>query len=586
MATGISPLVSLATSMHAQPGVYALLLGSGVSTGAGLLTGWGVVRELVIRLATLTGGEKAAAEARDDFEKWWAANESVELGYATLLERLAPTPAARQGLLAGFFEGEDAVGDALTPSRAHRAVAELVRRGSVRVIVTTNFDRLMEQALEAIGISPQVIANPAGVAGMMPLAHAPATIVKLHGDYKDLGIRNTPDELAAYPQEWGKLLDQIFDEYGLVISGWSAEWDTALVEALERAPSRRYPLYWDSRSAKQDTSMRVVANRRGVVVPAANADDLFESLRDDLEALDRLSASPLTTELAVARLKRFLPDPARRIDLHDLVMSAVDEVAATIPREVIPKESYEDLDELYTTRFEVMTKLAALIVEGVWHDREGTHDQLWFDVIARLIAAANTPDSRATRATIDGRRIPALVAFAVLGITAMRRGREQLFIDVATTVEGWDSVRDKRPFLTAHYLHYWGIADAEWVNCLPRWGGSQFKYPVGYLLNAGIRGLLRDRIPEDYEFARVFRDWEYRWALIVGLTEGYAALPGTFLDEWTWFTDVPNVEARFVDWRKYTNDLVWERFFTRHDLSMEAALEQTREQLMNRFGRD
>ena len=46
VSRGLSPLVSLATSMHSQPGVYAVLLGSGVSTGAGLLTGWGVVTEL------------------------------------------------------------------------------------------------------------------------------------------------------------------------------------------------------------------------------------------------------------------------------------------------------------------------------------------------------------------------------------------------------------------------------------------------------------------------------------------------------------------------------------------------------------
>lgn len=35
----LDPLVMLATGMHAQPGVYALLLGSGVSTGAGIPTG-------------------------------------------------------------------------------------------------------------------------------------------------------------------------------------------------------------------------------------------------------------------------------------------------------------------------------------------------------------------------------------------------------------------------------------------------------------------------------------------------------------------------------------------------------------------
>lgn len=105
----LSPLVGLATSMHAQPGVYALLLGSGVSTGAGIPTGWGVVRELVERVAAASGrdGEGDSRAARDDPEGWWAAYGEGELGYSTLLEQLATTPAVRQGLLAGFFEPDD-----------------------------------------------------------------------------------------------------------------------------------------------------------------------------------------------------------------------------------------------------------------------------------------------------------------------------------------------------------------------------------------------------------------------------------------------------------------------------------------------
>ena len=39
MSAPLSQTVALATSMHAQPGVYAVLLGSGASTGSGIPTG-------------------------------------------------------------------------------------------------------------------------------------------------------------------------------------------------------------------------------------------------------------------------------------------------------------------------------------------------------------------------------------------------------------------------------------------------------------------------------------------------------------------------------------------------------------------
>ncbi|GIH97672.1 hypothetical protein Psi01_83020 [Planobispora siamensis] len=83
----------LATGMHAQPGVYALLLGSGVSTGAGIPTGWGVVQELTRQLITASDPTAADATAAEP-EQWWQDNgDGSPLGYSNLLAALAPTPA-------------------------------------------------------------------------------------------------------------------------------------------------------------------------------------------------------------------------------------------------------------------------------------------------------------------------------------------------------------------------------------------------------------------------------------------------------------------------------------------------------------
>ena len=105
--SALDPLVLLATGIHAKPGVYAFLLGSGVSTGAGIPTGWGIVQELVRRAAAAhSPGDPGAADAAGaDPEAWWSAHgDGQPLGYSNLLAALAPKPAARQHLLAGFFE--------------------------------------------------------------------------------------------------------------------------------------------------------------------------------------------------------------------------------------------------------------------------------------------------------------------------------------------------------------------------------------------------------------------------------------------------------------------------------------------------
>lgn len=156
----LDPMVALATSVHASPGVYALLLGSGVSTGAGILTGWQVVIDLVRKVAVAQEPDNldAASQVGDAPEAWWAEHgDGQPLGYSRLLGELASTPAARQALLAGYFEPTEADRDQglKVPSAAHHAIGRLVARGAVRVILTTNFDRLTERALEMPAYHPR-----------------------------------------------------------------------------------------------------------------------------------------------------------------------------------------------------------------------------------------------------------------------------------------------------------------------------------------------------------------------------------------------------------------------------------------------
>jgi hypothetical protein len=54
----LDPFDALALSLHHSPGVYAILVGSGLSHAAGIPTGWEITLNLVSRLATLDGGKR------------------------------------------------------------------------------------------------------------------------------------------------------------------------------------------------------------------------------------------------------------------------------------------------------------------------------------------------------------------------------------------------------------------------------------------------------------------------------------------------------------------------------------------------
>ncbi len=237
----IESMLSLAISVHKSPGVYALLLGSGISRSASIPTGWDIVLDLIQKVAILEGED--CSPKPDD---WYKEKYEEEPDYSKLLEAVAKSPAERSQLLKDYFEpteDEQEEGGIKVPTEAHKAIASLVKNKYIKVIITTNFDRLLEKALEEVGVTPQVISNPDTIQGSLPLVHSACTIVKVHGDYVDTRIKNTVAELEQYHPDLDRLLDRVFDDYGLIVCGWSGEWDKALREGIERCAHRRFTTY-------------------------------------------------------------------------------------------------------------------------------------------------------------------------------------------------------------------------------------------------------------------------------------------------------------------------------------------------------
>ena len=139
----IDPLHSLAFTIQANPGVYAVLLGSGVSRSAQIPTGWEITLDLVRKLAEVAGENCGTDPAR-----WYRERYGKEPDYSDLLDALAKTPAERQQLLRAYLEPTEAERDEgiKSPTAAHRAIAGLVAKGYIRVIITPNFDRLIDGA--------------------------------------------------------------------------------------------------------------------------------------------------------------------------------------------------------------------------------------------------------------------------------------------------------------------------------------------------------------------------------------------------------------------------------------------------------
>ena len=420
----IDPIHSLAFSIQANPGVYAVLVGSGVSRAAKIPTGWEVTIGLIRKLAKLNGESCAP-----DPVQWYKSKFGKEADYSNILDALAKTPAERQQLLRRYWEPTDQEREngEKSPTAAHRAIAKLAVRGFIKVIITTNFDRLLETALTDAGVVPTVLSSLDQVQGALPLIHTQCCVFKVHGDYLDTRIRNTPAELGQYPPEFNELLDRIFDEFGLIVCGWSAEWDGALRKAICRAPSRRFSTYWAARGKLGNEAQRLISHRRAHVTPIEDADHFFQTVQQHVMSIEEFSMPhPLSTEAAVASLKRYISGPQYRIQLSDLIAKTVDQVVQVTSGDAFAVHpSLQWTTESVTKRVRsyeaaCSTLLAMAMVGGFWAEEE--HYPVWQRALERL---GSTLATSGVINLIDLQRYPATLLLYALGLGAIEAGRLQ-----------------------------------------------------------------------------------------------------------------------------------------------------------------
>lgn len=521
----IDPINSLAFSMHANKGVYSILVGSGISRAAQIPTGWEVTIELVRKAAAI---QKANCEP--DPAAWYRGFAGQEPDYSVLLDAVAKTPAERQQLLRPYFEPTEAEREegAKQPTKAHRAIARLVKLGYVRVVITTNFDRLLEVALQDEGIQPTVLSTSDQIAGAMPLVHTACTVIKVHGDYLDTRILNTPEELAKYPEAFNTLLDRVLDEFGLIVSGWSADWDEALRSAITRAPNRRFSTYWSSRGDPSEKAADLIARRSAILVRSPDADSFFGSLAEQVQALEDFSAPhPLSSAAAVSALKRYLSETKYRIALHDLVRREVDLVASSATSERYRVDAPHPTGENLLERLKSYEAASATLVQlaytaGYWSD--AAQSKPWSDSVFRLSQA---PLVGGYELWSDLRRYPAALAFYAFGIGAVRSSNFE-------ALRSLFSVRLRRrndeDLHIGESVSLWSLGGKNF-SLLP---GREREYtPLHNHTAPYLQQQLTNSFDSEADFISTFVEFEVLLALSVGTqysgeTSGYWAPPGAF----------------------------------------------------------
>lgn len=508
----LDPVSSVAFEVQTGKGVFALLLGSGISRSAKIPTGWDITLDLVRRVAALSGEETGGDPAA-----WYAARFGRAPDYSDLLDGLATTAALRQQVIRPYIEpsGDERGRGEKQPTAAHRAIASLMAGGYLRVVLTTNFDQLLEQALIDLGVRATVISSADHVAGAVPLIHSGPVIVKLHGDYLDTRIRNTAAELATYEPEIDALLDRVLDEFGLIVCGWSAEWDVALKAAIDRAPSRRYPMVWAARGEPGAAAKSLIVRRQGRLVPIESADAFFDALAQRVQAIERLrEPHPLSAEIAVAMLKEYLPEPRHEIRLHDLVNGEMGRVLDRLDESQFATDTWSRevfADQVVRYQAALAPFLPLAYTAGRWSNEQ--HARQWSDIVFTLAsrrrhAAGHVP-------LVDLRAFPAALVLYAFGLGAVVGRRPRLFGSIAGRAADIDG--RGAPIALGDSLNVASLikdGGAERFKLLPAYAAK--RVPGSELMADAVRPLAQNELRDPEAFESAFARLE------LALSLGYA----------------------------------------------------------------
>lgn len=185
-------------------------------------------------------------------------------------------------------EGYETLGrlmDRAEPSFGYSVLAQIMATTRHNVVVTTNFDNLVADAMAIYAGKHPLMVGHESLAGYARARLSRPLVAKIH---RDLFIDpiNDPCGTATLANGWDIALNELFKQCTPIVIGYGGN-DGSLMGFLERLPERHLPggLIWTYRKRSGPPSARIasiVARHGGALVPILGFDEFMLELREPL----------------------------------------------------------------------------------------------------------------------------------------------------------------------------------------------------------------------------------------------------------------------------------------------------------------
>jgi protein O-mannosyl-transferase len=328
---------------------YCFLLGAGASKLSGIPTGGELVQKWMTELTEMY--------KVDDLDSWkkkeGISMDDLAKDYSKIFDKRFELD-KKEGFsfLEQIMEGKE-------PSCGYSVLAQILDIKPHKIVITTNFDSLTEDALFIYtNKKPLVVGHEALANYIKPFGSRPI-IVKIHRDLF-LTPKNTPDETFEIETNFKKNLTSIFKYYTPLVIGYGGN-DGSLMGFLEDLDEIEGGIFWFYRENNGRLSKRIknlIEKFDGYAIPIPGFDDLMIQIGNKLE-LERLDEK--IVKIAKRRAKNYREQIKKVTEKKTTTKETKDAVNSMVSRGVKNWWSYE----VEASKEEDLTKRDTIYQEGI-----------------------------------------------------------------------------------------------------------------------------------------------------------------------------------------------------------------------------
>lgn len=311
----INPIIPIAYNMADCSKRYVLFIGSGISKDVGVPSGWDILMDTLKKIRQQE--EKTVQDfSNEEIEQYYKNTHNEQYSYSDLISSLYPSNEEQREYLKKCFEG-------IEPGEAHNCIAEMVRRGLIKFIITTNFDLLLETSLDNKGLKGQysVISSDKDVKTSKPWnMESICRIYKIHGTIDQGHIRNTKKDLQKLPINLAKDFQDVIERHGVIVLGYSADDDEkAIFDAFNKRKFKGYTLFWAAfKGNLSENAKKLIHKQDGKEIPIDGAGSFLTELLDRIDLAQR-GIEQTTEAVAEKRFENIFKQPNADIEIRQTI---------------------------------------------------------------------------------------------------------------------------------------------------------------------------------------------------------------------------------------------------------------------------